>query len=177
MPRESLKRKYIRSLENLSAIKDAELKLLIEDMSTIESECDDPGLKDQVQFASHCLQTLKKYGEKERKVIKALKKKRYLFKEKNSLPKMISKKARLKYMARLDDDGFLEELRMDKITFYKLIDLVKDHPRYRSTPKNPQTDVRIQVAAVLERLGSNGNGSSLNRLARRFGVGSRLPQI
>lgn len=43
---------------------------------------------------------------------------------------------------------------MNKLLFYKIVDLVKGHPTYQFTSRLPQVDVRIQVAVVLEGLGS-----------------------
>lgn len=51
--------------------------------------------------------------------------------------------------------------------------MIMDHEAYKSTSKNPQTDVRLQMAIVLEKLGSNGNGVSHGKLARRSGVASK----
>ncbi|KAI9356416.1 hypothetical protein BD770DRAFT_107038 [Pilaira anomala] len=104
---------------------------------------------------------------------KRLEKKKYLLdKGKNHLPKLVTKARRLFFLQTLDNDGFLKGIRKSKASFNKLYHLLKDHPNYQSTsPMSRMTDVRLQMAVVLERLGTFGNGSSCGRLARRSGIG------
>lgn len=106
---------------------------------------------------------------------KRLEKKKYLLdKGKNRLPKLVTKARRLLFLQTLDDDGFLEEIRMSKASFNKLYHILKDHPNYqRASSMSRMTDVRLQIAVVLERLGTFGNGASCGRLARRSGIGSK----
>ncbi|OAD78972.1 hypothetical protein PHYBLDRAFT_141029 [Phycomyces blakesleeanus NRRL 1555(-)] len=96
---------------------------------------------------------------------------RYLHKGKNDAPKFMTKEESLDHLLDLDEEGFLEEFRMSKASFYKIHDLVKDHFLYRSTAKSMQTDTRLQIAVVLRRLQANSNTLSLNALSNLWGVG------
>lgn len=78
---------------------------------------------------------------------------------------------KLLFLDKIDDEGPLEELRMSRESFEKLIELIKDNHVYNSSD-HPQVDIRLQVAVVLEKLGCDGNGVSLNRPARKYGIGS-----
>ncbi|OAD68786.1 hypothetical protein PHYBLDRAFT_173201 [Phycomyces blakesleeanus NRRL 1555(-)] len=60
---------------------------------------------------------------------------------------------------------------MFKSSFNKLYEIIKDHSLYKSPKGHKQTDVKLQLALVLERLGSDGNAVSYSRLAQRSGVG------
>ncbi|CAG8822740.1 17312_t:CDS:1, partial [Dentiscutata erythropus] len=61
---------------------------------------------------------------------------------------------------------FRKTLRMDKSTFWMLVDKIKFHPVFYSNSNNNQTDIAIQLAVVLYRLGSN---ASLWTIATLFG--------
>lgn len=99
---------------------------------------------------------------------------RYLKKRVQNRVKLVTPERRLEVLEQLDDDDFKEEIRMSKSSFYKLIDMIKDHHLYQPKDGKPQRDIRLQVAIVLERLGTNGNGGSHSRLARRCGVGRKF---
>lgn len=63
---------------------------------------------------------------------------------------------------------------MLKTSFDKLVDKLKAHHLYQDKGGRPQHNIQLQVAVVLERLGTYGNGVSHHgRLARRNGVGSK----
>ncbi|CAG8608261.1 13254_t:CDS:2, partial [Cetraspora pellucida] len=55
------------------------------------------------------------------------------------------------------DKEFRKTLRMDKETFWILVDKIKFHPVFYSNSNNNQTDIAIQLAVVLYRLGSNAS--------------------
>ncbi|OAD68703.1 hypothetical protein PHYBLDRAFT_173121 [Phycomyces blakesleeanus NRRL 1555(-)] len=86
---------------------------------------------------------------------------RYLHKGDNTLPKLKSKEEKLAFLEDLDADGFKEEIRMFKSSFNKLYKIIKDCSLYKSLKGHKQTDVKLQLALVLERLGSDENAVSL----------------
>ena len=63
---------------------------------------------------------------------------------------------------------------MNKESFYAVVDLIKGDPVFQRKGKKPQQPVAHQVALVLNRLGTTGNGSSVGATAQKFGysVGS-----
>ena len=61
---------------------------------------------------------------------------------------------------------------MSKQSFFKLISLIEDNPIFHSNSNHTQAHVAIQLAVTLERLGCDGNGVSVGRVARNFGVAS-----
>ncbi|KAI8139941.1 hypothetical protein BJV82DRAFT_581524 [Fennellomyces sp. T-0311] len=70
----------------------------------------------------------------------------------------------------LDANGFRQELRMERSSFFALRDLIKDYSIFESDPHKPQTDVTIQRMVALEQLGFYGNGASVGRIARDIEV-------
>lgn len=108
-------------------------------------------------------------------MLKYIESKRYLVPRKHDAPKLITKEAKIKFLLEeIDDDGFRNEMRMDRSSFDALYRKIKDHELYKSSPKNPQMDIKIQMAVVLDRLGTYGNGSSLEKIARRAGISSKV---
>lgn len=99
---------------------------------------------------------------------------RYLLKRTHNKPKLVTAQRRVDFLDEIDDDDFREEVRMSKPSFNKLVDMVKVHHLYQYIGGRPQYDIRLQVSVVLERLGTDGNGASHGRLARRCGVGRKL---
>ncbi|CAG8532683.1 13039_t:CDS:1 [Dentiscutata heterogama] len=55
------------------------------------------------------------------------------------------------------DKEFRKTLRIDKPTFWMLVDKIKFHPVFYSNSNNNQTNITIQLAVVLYRLGSNAS--------------------
>ncbi|KAI9328142.1 hypothetical protein BDR26DRAFT_808528, partial [Obelidium mucronatum] len=64
-----------------------------------------------------------------------------------------------------------QALRMDIESFGKLVELIEDDPIFQNQSQNPQTEVWIQLATALERIGSNGSGGVLN-LSVVLGIGA-----
>ena len=62
--------------------------------------------------------------------------------------------------------------RMTKTTFQKIYDLIKTHSIFENQSQNQQTDAETQLLVALERFGCSGNGASVGRVARSFGVGN-----
>jgi hypothetical protein len=61
---------------------------------------------------------------------------------------------------------------MNKATFVRLVSLIADHEVFQNNSRNPQKPVWIQLMVVLQRLGCNGNGSSIGSNARYAGIGN-----
>ena len=68
------------------------------------------------------------------------------------------------------DDSFRQLVRMDKVSFRRLYDSIKDHPIFISGTNNEQTKVWVQLMVVLNRLGCDGNGASIGAYARLGGI-------
>lgn len=88
------------------------------------------------------------------------------------VPKMLSNAAFI--LQKLDSNGFRQELRMNRDSFYALYEMINDHNAFQSSSRNPQTDIKVQMMVALEQLGSYGNGSSVGRIARYLGVSGTL---
>ncbi|KAL2610578.1 hypothetical protein R1flu_029151 [Riccia fluitans] len=69
-----------------------------------------------------------------------------------------------------DIDDLFEVLRMDKCTFLKLLDRVKDHSIFQNESSHPQALVVVQLAVALDRLGHEGNGVCNERSKELWGV-------
>lgn len=113
-------------------------------------------------------------GVPSRTQLNRVRSRRYLFRRAQNRPKLVTAERRLKFLQELDSDEFREKIQMSKSPFDKLIALIKDHSLYQNSARRPQKDIRLQVSIVLERLGTNGNGVSYSRMARRCGVGSKF---
>jgi hypothetical protein len=70
-----------------------------------------------------------------------------------------------------DEKEFLEHMRMKHNTFLFILNKIKYHPIFGSFSNNPQRPVFQQLAVVLELFGLHGNGASLGRFSRRWGIG------
>ena len=79
----------------------------------------------------------------------------------------------------LDDYRFKQELRMYRDSFFRLLELLRDHPVFHPPPgKKPQLPVHIQLTIALIRMGTHGNGSSVDKVACLCSVsGSSLPAL
>lgn len=174
MPRQSTKKKLYRTFQkrylNQKVLTSANIAYLEEYAK--RPELDESDRKDLQDIAEVLHFNLKHNVDKQ--MMKYIKSKRYIVRGKHNAPKLVTKERRLEFLLnQIDDEGFVNELRMDRNSFNALYNLIKDHPLYQSNGTRPQTDVRMQMAIVLERLGSYGNGSSIAKLARRSGVGSK----
>lgn len=90
-------------------------------------------------------------------ILKSILRRRYLSSRLRRLPKASTQTEKVQFLDEIDDEGFLEELRMSKESFEKLIKLIEDNHVYHISGR-PQVDIRLQVAVVLEKLGCDGNG-------------------
>ncbi|ORZ36031.1 hypothetical protein BCR44DRAFT_104068, partial [Catenaria anguillulae PL171] len=71
----------------------------------------------------------------------------------------------------LDDHRFKQELRMYHQSFFRLLELLGDHPVLHPPPgKKPQLPMHIQLTIALIRMGTYGNGSSVGKVARLCSV-------
>ncbi|KAG2233662.1 hypothetical protein INT48_008452 [Thamnidium elegans] len=69
-----------------------------------------------------------------------------------------------------DEEKFAQTVRMTRENFDSLVNELKDHEVYQSKGLRPQSDFKVQIALVLDRIGSRGIGNSVGRLARSYGV-------
>ena len=67
------------------------------------------------------------------------------------------------------DRDFRQADRMNKPSFMRLLDLIKDDDLFKNRSRNKQTSVWIQLMVVLQRLGCDGNGAATGRIARNSG--------
>ena len=68
-----------------------------------------------------------------------------------------------------DDKGFKSEVRMDKASFYRIVDMLKEHPTFHNRSRNKQVPVWVQCFIAFRRLGTYGNANSLLRNAHHSG--------
>ncbi|KAH8925398.1 hypothetical protein BT69DRAFT_1332217 [Atractiella rhizophila] len=66
-------------------------------------------------------------------------------------------------------EKFRKAVRIDPISFQKLLKAIKHHPIFQNKSHNPQSPVRYQLAVLLHRLGHYGNAESLDSLSAIFG--------
>ena len=98
---------------------------------------------------------------------KMLKKCRYL-RTRESVPK--SSHFVDKVLGKLDDACFKENVRMSRDTFIDLSNRLSEHRLFNNTSQNPQRSIQLQPMVALYRFGRSGNGASVEKLARHFGV-------
>jgi hypothetical protein len=67
------------------------------------------------------------------------------------------------------DASFRTIARCTKDTFLRLLHIVQDHPIFQNNSLHKQAPVHIQLIIVLNRLGCDGNGASIDREALLFG--------
>jgi hypothetical protein len=68
------------------------------------------------------------------------------------------------------DRQFRDIVRMDKLSFKVVVDLINNHPIFHNNSRHKQADVWIQLMVGLQRLGCDGNGVSCGRIAVFFGI-------
>ena len=71
----------------------------------------------------------------------------------------------------LPEREFNNLIRMSKLSFSTVHELIKDHEIFQNEANNKQADVWFQLAVVLARIGSDGTGSCIQRTAFLTGVG------
>jgi hypothetical protein len=67
------------------------------------------------------------------------------------------------------DGDFRQMVRMDQVSFLRLLSKIEDHPIFHNASFFEQEKVWIQLAVALNRLGCCGNGISIGRVARFHG--------
>lgn len=73
---------------------------------------------------------------------------------------------------RLPAQDFKQVLRMNKETFNYVLSLIQNHTVFQNNSNRKQACVELQLTVTLERLGTNGNGASVGRIARGQGIGN-----
>ncbi|MBW0524933.1 hypothetical protein O181_064648 [Austropuccinia psidii MF-1] len=68
----------------------------------------------------------------------------------------------------MNDTDFNRVVRMTKPGFVHIYNLIKDSKIFQNNSRHCQLDICFELAMTLERLGSNGNGSSVGQLARTY---------
>ena len=77
----------------------------------------------------------------------------------------------------LDDERFIQEVRMSKDAFYMILDKIKDNSIFISSGSKPQKPVLLQLLVTTRRVGFYGNGASVGNTARYYGVGGSINSI
>ena len=70
------------------------------------------------------------------------------------------------------DSEFIQICRVTKDTFRYIENLISNHEIFLNNSNNPQQHVWVQLMVAMERFGTNGNGSSVGRIARQGGIGN-----
>ena len=66
---------------------------------------------------------------------------------------------------------FRQLVRCDHVSFIRIAAKIGRHPIFQNNSNTPQEKVWIQLFVALNRLGCDGNGASLGRVARLSGIG------
>lgn len=69
----------------------------------------------------------------------------------------------------LTDDEFLSKYRMSRDSFYKIHEMIKDHPIFQSRSKK-QAPALHQLMVFLKYVGTEGNGASNSNQRQTFGI-------
>ncbi|KAE8952902.1 hypothetical protein PR002_g32543, partial [Phytophthora rubi] len=88
-------------------------------------------------------------------------------------PRQLYDKSRdfvLNYFFNLPDDSFRQLTRMSKASFQFVLSEIEGHPVFQNDSLHPQADVALQLAVALDRLGNYGNGVSLGRTLKLWGI-------
>ncbi|KAE9355365.1 hypothetical protein PR003_g2898 [Phytophthora rubi] len=76
------------------------------------------------------------------------------------------------YFLNLHDDDFRQLTRTTRESFEFISNKIKDHRVFQNNSDHPQAPIWLQLAVALDRLGTNGNGSSMGRTTKIWGVGT-----
>lgn len=68
------------------------------------------------------------------------------------------------------EEDFRHFVRVSPATFDRLVEMLEPSPEFHNNSNNPQIEVRIQLAIVLNRLGHYGNAASVIQIADWAGV-------
>jgi hypothetical protein len=71
---------------------------------------------------------------------------------------------------RMPEQFFRQQVRMSRGAFDLVLEKIRGDPVFLNNSHRKQTDVRIQLALALNRLGTTGNGTSVLAMASKFGV-------
>lgn len=71
----------------------------------------------------------------------------------------------------LDERRFKMLFRCTQVQFNIILALIEGHPVFHGENSDKQFSIQFQLALVLYRLGSSGDGATLGRIATLFGVG------
>lgn len=74
------------------------------------------------------------------------------------------------FFANLPDCLFHQLSRMDKWSFFHLVELIEAHPVFHNCSFHFQAHVECQLAMTLNRLGRDGNGACLDHMIPTWGV-------
>lgn len=77
---------------------------------------------------------------------------------------------REEFLESYDEINLQQILRMSKSSFLGILDQIKHHEIFQNNSNHKQMSVKFQLALALERLGTSGNGASVGRFAREFGI-------
>jgi len=91
---------------------------------------------------------------------------RYL-NERTTVPKT---KALLDVLLQFEEREFKVLARCEKASFIRLVELIEDHPVFDKGSRRKQSPVWLQLLVVLNRLGCDGNGASIQRTAMFNGI-------
>ena len=91
---------------------------------------------------------------------------RYL-NDRSAVPKT---RALVEILMQFGEREFKVLARCDKASFIRLVELIKDHPVFENNSRNKQSPVWLQLLVVLNRLGCDGNGASIQRMAMLNGT-------
>lgn len=93
---------------------------------------------------------------------------RYMDKRTYSIPK--NRFFADEMILRYPDEDFRQIVRMSKASFVNVLRLIEHHHAFQNNSRNKQRAGWVQLAIALERLGCFGNGASVGRFARQWGI-------
>ncbi|KAE8988112.1 hypothetical protein PR002_g21859 [Phytophthora rubi] len=75
------------------------------------------------------------------------------------------------FMASYPTSRFRQRTRMDKSSFERVVNKIKDNPVFYNDSPCSQAPVWMQLAVALDRFGNYGSGASLSRSQELWGIG------
>ena len=87
--------------------------------------------------------------------------------ESESVPKI---KGIYSTLAQFDDGRFRQEVRMTRRAFEHVLGCIAGSPVFANGSRHQQAPVEKQLHLALYRFGCDGNGASIGKVARHFGV-------
>jgi hypothetical protein len=75
-----------------------------------------------------------------------------------------------KILFRYSNNDFKQIARMDKSSFNRIVDLIKNDHVFHGNSKHKQAPVWLQLLVVMQRLGCDGNGASVGRTVKFNGI-------